>query len=209
MPSHLGMALLAILVWGAYPPLMWAADNEVSCRSQAGRVFCEMDIRQWIQSEIRAVLNNGWENTLQIDLLLFDQRDNLTAVTYAEVSQRCYIDPFDNPCLVLWQGSKQWQTYDNVDAMVQGLGRFTLASVATSDLPEGSYSVRLDLKLNPITDEQANVIRKWLGRSRGGHMVIGRNESSIFGTFVTVFANIRSGHAEAVLQVSSPPFTLP
>ena len=60
----------------------------------------------------------------------------------------------------------------------------------------------------PATARHGSKPRSWLARNRGGHLVVGKSESSIFGTFVSVFANIRPGHAEATHQLTAPQFEL-
>lgn len=185
-----------------------AADNTLVCTAGEEQIVCEVDVRQFLTKEIRSVLNNGWENNLHFNLLVMNSDDDIVGLTYTIVSQRCYIDPFDDPCLALWSGSESWQTYRDIDDLISGIGKIRFESVPFEDLEEGAYSATLSIELNPITDEQASIIRSWLARSRGGHLVVGKNDSSIFGTFVSVFANVQSGHAEASIRVQSPAFSL-
>jgi len=190
------------------PTFAEAADNSIECTAGAEQIVCEVDAREFLNKEIRSVLNNGWENNLHFNLLIMNSDDDIVGVTYTIVSQRCYIDPFDDPCLALWSGSDSWQTYRDIDGLIAGIGKIRLESVPFENLEEGTYTARLSIELNPITDEQASIIRSWLARSRGGHLVVGKNDCSIFGTFVSVFANVQAGHAEASIRVDAPPFTI-
>lgn len=204
-PCALTALLLAAALCCALPA---HASDSLECQITAGTLRCNVDLRDFLDGEIRDTLNNGWENTLHFQLVLLDERGKVAAVTVTDLTQRCYIDPFDDPCLALWRSARTWDTYDDVDAMIAAIGVFELVSVAVADLPAGTYSARLDVELNPITDEQVSVIRSWLARHRGGHLVVGKNESSIFGTFVSVFANVRPGHAEAMISLETPPFAV-
>lgn len=187
-----------------------AAEDSLSCGIDDGMVRCDVDVEEFYAEEIREVLNNGWENTLQFHLVVERVEDEeIMALTFADLSERCYIDPFDNPCRALWSGDEDWESYEDVDELIEGISAFQLVSVPASELGEGEFVASLTVELNPITDEQVNVIRSWLARNRGGHLVVGKNESSIFGTFVSVFANVHPGHAEASVTVESKPFTVP
>ena len=184
------------------------AKDKLSCEIDDDHISCDVDIRDFINDEIREVLYNGWENSLHFHLVLTDDSGEVVGLTYAEVSQRCYIDPFDDPCLALWAGSTSWDTYLDLDSMIEAVGRFKLDSVDVDELSDGLYQAALSFELNPITAEQASLVRKWLARNRGGHLVVGRGDSTIFGTFVSLFANIRSGHAEAEFELASKAFRI-
>lgn len=204
-----GAMVLCALVCGLLVvciPADARASDSLTCKVDDEAIICEADIEEFLSDEIRDVLNNGWENTLLFNLLLLDEDNDVVGLSYSELSQRCYIDPFDDPCLALWSGSETWDSHQDVDAFIEETASFKLRSVPVSSIPKGTYKARLNVELNPITEEQVNVIRSWLARNRGGHLVVGKSESSIFGTFVSVFANVRPGHAEAFTTVESNAF---
>ncbi|MDX9719416.1 MAG: hypothetical protein RBU37_01620 [Myxococcota bacterium] len=203
--AALAMLVLCSFCVAASPAV---ARDSVSCTRDDDDLLCTVELEDFL-NEIRPVLNNGWENLLEFNLMLFEVEDEtFVGHNFTELSARCYIDPFDDPCLALWSGSESWQSYEDVDEMILGISNFRLVSQGASEL-SGRYFAKLTVALNPITDKQADVIRTWLARHRGGHMIIGRSDASIFGTFVSVFANIRSGKAEASKTIDSEVFELP
>lgn len=184
------------------------AESQVSCRVEEGLVVCKIDMRPFLRNEIREVLNNGWENVLRVRLYLEDESRDVVTVSFAELTERCYIDLFDNYCLAVWTGRDAYMRFKDVDALIEGVGHFRLELVPAKQLLPDRYTARVEVELNPITDEQINIVRSWLARNRGGHLVVGQNDASMFGTFISIFANIRPGDAEAYMSLRSPPLTI-
>jgi len=174
-----------------------STESQVVCTIEAGLVVCDIDVRPFLRGEIRDVLNNGWENVLRVRLYLEDEGNDVVTVSFAELTERCYIDLFDNHCLALWTGRDAYMRFQNVEALIEGVGHFRLELVPAKQLVPDRYTARVEVELNPITDEQINIVRSWLARNRGGHLVVGQNDASMFGTFISIFANIRQGDAEA------------
>jgi len=84
------------------------------------------------------------------------------------------------------------------------MAAFELA--AAEGLPSGDYYADVIVELNPLSDAEEAEIRSWIARSRGGHRTFATGDRSFFGTFVSLFMNIRPGSAERTFRVQSPPF---
>ena len=88
------------------------------------------------------------------------------------------------------------------------LGRFD-GLVLASKLPPGNYYADLIVELNPLSAADEAELRSWIARNRGGHRSFANGERSLFGTFVSLFINIRPGNAEWSLRARSAPFRVP
>lgn len=198
--ARLAAAGVCCVGWGP----VYAEDSNVTCETRSDEIVCDVDVRPFLQDEIRSALSSGWENEIHIRLFLLDDDDEIIGLTYAKLNQRCYLDFFEEECLALWEGNDDWDSYPDVDELIDGIGNIRLRSVRTSSLAPGTYQARVLLELNPLTDEQISQVRSWLARNRGGHLVMDQSDSSIFGTFVSIFANVRPGDAEAVLSIDAP-----
>lgn len=186
-----------------------AAASELRCQLEGAEIVCDVDVRSFMGGDIRRALDNGWENMILFRLYLYDAAEEVAVFSYAELHQRCYIDPFDAYCLAIWEGAQDYERFADVDGMIEGVGRFRLRSAQALTLPPGPYRARLQADLNPITDDQINIVRSWLARNRGGHLVVGSGDASMFGTFVSFFANITPGSAEASLTLDAPKLWVP
>lgn len=177
---------------------------DLRCQIEGDDVVCDVDVRSFMGEDIKRAMDNGWENMLLFRLYLYDSAGEVAVFSYAELHQRCYVDPFDAYCLAVWEGAPEYERFADVDALIEGVGRFRLRSAQLKTLAQGAYNARLQADLNPITDDQINIVRSWLARNRGGHLVVGSGDASMFGTFVSFFANITPGSAEASLVIEAP-----
>ncbi len=91
--------------------------------------------------------------------------------------------------------------------VIETLGNFD-GTLPIEGLPPGRYYADLIVELNPLSTEDEAAIRSWIARNRGGHRTFASGGRSFFGTFVSLFVNIRPGNAEWSYRVRSRPFSL-
>ena len=95
-------------------------DNSIQCIPVDGRMQCQLQLHDFIRS-IGEILSNGWENKLFFDIFLINDSGETVRRSSLSASQRCYIDPFESPCLLLWSGSDSWQQYRDSQALERAL----------------------------------------------------------------------------------------
>jgi hypothetical protein len=84
------------------------------------------------------------------------------------------------------------------------LARFPVAELAR--VPPGRYHLRFRADLNPISEETAADVRRWLVRPPGQGRAAG---NSVFGSFVSIFVNPRVEESERQITFWSFPFEEP
>ena len=71
---------------------------------------------------------------------------------------------------------------------------------------EERYVVAAVAELNPVSKETLAEVRRWLSEGSGGGLDRG---GSFFGSFVSVFVNLKIPEADRVVRVRSQPFFRP
>ena len=86
--------------------------------------------------------------------------------------------------------------------LVTGLDHVAIADVAA--IPYGkNFELAIVAELNPVSAETMAEVRRWLSDGAGGGLDRG---GSFFGSFVSVFVNLKVPDADRVLRVRSQPF---
>lgn len=173
-------ALLILLI----PAQSWAEDDHIQCAETEHRIMCNLVIPKFIETA-RPLLANGWENTLQINISLLNSTASRTIQrSRLEATQRCYLDPFDSPCLILWKGSTNWQRYRDEAAFVKAMSRFGIQALTLKDLPADNYIVRIEIQISASASKRLNAIRTWFQQNAESGSVFFGN-SSLIGSFLS------------------------
>jgi hypothetical protein len=91
---------------------------------------------------------------------------------------------------------------DEALKLVTGLDKIPLADLALFP-PEKQFELAVVAELNPVSAETMAEVRRWLSDGSGGGLDRG---GSFFGSFVSVFVNLKVPEADRVLRVQSQPF---
>jgi len=71
-------------------------------------------------------------------------------------------------------------------------------------VPGRGYFIGAIVEVNPVTPELVAEVRKWLTRPRGGQV----GTDSLFGSFVSIFANPKVPEADKTVRFRSQPFSV-
>jgi hypothetical protein len=89
--------------------------------------------------------------------------------------------------------------------LLTSLDQVPIAAIADVPLEE-RHVVAAIAELNPVSKETMAEVRRWLSQGSGGGLDRG---GSFFGSFVSVFVNLKIPEADRVLRVRSQPFYRP
>jgi hypothetical protein len=89
--------------------------------------------------------------------------------------------------------------------MMTGLDQVPIADIKDVAFEE-RYVVAAVAELNPVSKETLAEVRRWLSEGSGGGLDRG---GSFFGSFVSVFVNLKIPEADRVVRVRSQPFFRP
>ena len=84
-----------------------------------------------------------------------------------EATQRCYLDPFESPCLVLWRGAAKYQKYKDEDTFIKAMSRFGIQALTLTELPADNYIVRINITIMASASKRLRSIRSWFRQNAG------------------------------------------
>ena len=173
-------ALLILLI----PVQSWAEEDHIQCAETEHRIMCNLVIPKFIETA-QPLLSNGWENTLQINISLLNSTASRTIQrSRIEATQRCYLDPFDSPCLILWKGARNWQRYRDEAAFIKAMSSFGIQALTLKDLPADNYIVRIELQISASASKRLNAVRAWFRQNAdSGSGFLGSN--SLISSFLS------------------------
>ena len=196
--------MLAVAVFWAAP-----ADAQeppqVVCRQVEAEVRCSLDLRGSFDAKVLERLRSGLVNRLLYRVYVRREADDepiaLAALRLVEVyelwDEEYYVYQNDR--------SGEKTTSRSATKVVELLAVFDDMTIVDA-LPPGRYYADVILELNPIGDEEEAAIRSWIARSRGADRTFTSGDRSLFGTFVSLFVNIRPGAAERAFRARTPVF---
>lgn len=195
------MALIIACPAYAQPSAVPPPEDAVQCAEQDHVILCNLTIPNYVQS-IRSVLANGWENSITIHISLLSGDGSKTIrKSRLEATERCYLDPFESPCLVLWRGAATWQRYRDEAALVKALSHFGVQAIALDELPADNYVIRIHIQVAASAQKRLQSIRSWFksGDSDSGFL----SANSLIGAILTSHAESLAGHSlETTLETS-------
>ena len=175
-----------------FPAFCYAEDDYIQCTENERRVLCNLHIPTFIQ-KAQSMISNGWENTLQINISLKDSEGSAVIQrSRLEATQRCYLDPFESPCLILWKGATSWQRYRDDKAFIKAMSHFGIQALTLKELPPDNYIVQIEISIFASASKRLNSIRSWFRQnsSESGSFLFGNN------SLISSFLSSRAESAE-------------
>ncbi len=150
-----------------FPACAFAESDMILCSEDSGSVLCSLQISEFI-TRVQPVLTNGWENTLKIQIWLMSA-DGTQKIgrSQLEATQRCYLDPFESPCLILWSGAARWQRYRDEEVFLRALSQFGIQALKLNGIEPGNYFVRMTIQVMPSALKRIESIRAGYRASDG------------------------------------------
>ena len=214
----LGFIKYALLTGFCLFTLSAYAEDTLVCADQNQVLVCNIELNHFIK-KTEELMTNGWENQIDIQIELLDTQDRVVKTSLLHASQRCYIDPFESPCLVLWRGAKNWRTYRDIPAFLKSLSSLSVHAMRLQTLEPDNYRVRATITVTEGSEKQSDIVKKWFRQSGNAGLRLG--DSSLIGSFMSVFAPdvTEFHHDQIILETtdfyidvgfdSDQPITLP
>ena len=183
--------------------------SDIICKPANNRLICDVDLRKLFEDDLLEELTSGFQNNIILKAYLFSEGDEEPlGLTIQRVLQ--IFDIWDEVHFVRDQFEEapvtQITSHRSMLNKIAKMDKLVVADL--EDLPPGTYFVGLLIELNPLSDKEIAEIRSWITRNRGGHRTFAKGERTFFGTFVSIFVNIRPGSAEKILRLRSDPVDL-
>ena len=172
------------------------ADDSIVCADQNQVLVCNIELGNFIQ-KTSSLMTNGWENQLDIQLDLINPEDEIVKTSHLHASQRCYIDPFESPCIVLWRGAKSWRTYRDASVFLKSLSTLSIHAMKLEEVEPDNYRVRATITVTEGSEKQSDIVKKWFRQSGSAGLRLG--ESSLIGSFMSVFAPVVESHGDKTI----------
>jgi hypothetical protein len=154
-------------------------------------------------------LENGFPSTVVIRMWVYP-RDKTTPVGFALLQRRVVYDLWDEVYVIRLDspaGTKTLKVKYKAEALKLLTSIDAVPVVALTAVPyEAQFSLALVAELNPVSQATLAEARRWLSQGTGGGLDRG---GSFFGSFVSVFVNLKIPDAQRVLRLRSQPFYRP
>ncbi|MBE7449789.1 MAG: hypothetical protein HS111_13075 [Kofleriaceae bacterium] len=154
-------------------------------------------------------LENGLPSTVVVRLWIYPERKPRPA-GFVLLHRQCVYDLWGETYACAVNGPTGRRTYKvkfRAEALklLTALDQVPIADVADVAVEE-RYVLAAIAELNPVSKETLAEVRRWLSDGRGGGLDRG---GSFFGSFVSVFVNLKIPEADRVVRIRSQPFYRP
>ncbi len=151
-------------------------------------------------------LGNGLESTVVIRLWLYP-KGKPRPVAFQLLHRQVVYDLWDEVYQIALSSPGGRRTY-KVKFKAEALKLMTaLDQIPVAELDglggDTPYVVAIVAELNPVSQETLAEVRRWLSEGSGGGLDRG---GSFFGSFVSVFVNLKIPDADRVIRLRSDPF---
>ncbi len=210
-PRRTGLTpLLGALVclWSSVASSQQPASKPIECSAHKGsEVRCDLHLTDFFDSAVKEKMRSGLLNRFHYRVYIRRVQDGepvaLAAMRLLEVYEL-----WDEVYFVLQQdGGDTTRKSQHLEGAIGHLAEIDALLIARG-LPPGRYYADLFVEINPLSEEDEAELRAWISRSRGGQSTFATGDRSFFGTFVSLFTNIRPGKAERTFRAQTAPFTL-
>lgn len=200
---HLLLSILAAVFLIGFPTYAYADSDMVQCTENEKRIICNLSMPEFIE-RVRSTLTNGWENTIQIHIELLSGDGNKTIrKSKLEATQRCYLDPFESPCLILWRGAPNWLRYRDETTFLKAFSHFGVQAMTLTELPADNYMIRVTVQVMASAQKRLEAIRSWFKSGSSDTDGNSWGTNSLIGSFLSSRAeNVRSQAHELTLETS-------
>jgi len=184
------------------------AQSPITCSiDEEENILCAIDAVAELDQSIRNTLENGFTNNLVYRFYLFTEREEepvgVVVVAFAEVF-RLYTYVF----YITREGAGGYVRREDWEAAATELAVFEVSFGAQVDIAPGVYFVAALLDINPLSEAQLSMARRWIAESRRGYSMFGEGERSFFGTFVSLFVDIDQSSVEIRRTFQSDSFEI-
>jgi hypothetical protein len=157
-------------------------------------------------------LGSSFTTTILVRAYLYDEADPTTPLSLSVRETKVVYDLWED--LYTIQSTEPGKTTKTTTSSKE-----TAIKQATTveDLPlyfdtplssDTRYLIAVVVEVNPLSQELLAETKKWLSRTSGSSAKAGKS-SGFFGSFVSIFVNVRQGAAEYTSRFRSPIFSPP
>lgn len=215
MVRRAALLRLAILAMLAVRPQLAAAENggiekqTMKFTERGTSIYVTGNVTSVFDARAYEKLENGLTSTVVIRLWVYPE-DSAKGAGYVLLHRQCVYDLWAEVYSCALSGPTGRRTY-KVKFRAEALKMLTaLDQVPIADVKdiafEQRYVVAVVAELNPVSKETLAEVRRWLSEGSGGGLDRG---GSFFGSFVSVFVNLKIPEADRVVRVRSQPFYRP
>lgn len=199
-------ALLCALGWGQ-PAQAQDPPPPLGCEQEGQGVRCALNLQSAFDAQMHSRLRTGLLNRFLYRIYIRRIEDD-EPVSLAALQQYQVYELWDEVYYLFEdQQDQKKRSTPEIKEVLRSLTSFEGLIIA-KELPPGRYYADLIVELNPLSEQDEAAIRSWIARNRGGHRTFASGGRSLFGTFVSLFINIRPGNAEWSYRARSRPFTV-
>ena len=197
------LACLAVLLAGV--PASSQSTPTISCRGVQTETRCSINLVPAFDAEAIGKLKSGFVNRFLYRVYIRNASDDEPMALAAMRLVQVY-ELWDEMYYV-FQNDRTGErtTSRSTTHVLELLGVFDDMTIAVG-LPPGRYYADVIMEMNPLGEEDETAIRSWIARSRGADRTFTSGDRSFFGTFVSLFINIRPGTAERSFRARTPTF---
>jgi hypothetical protein len=209
-PVAAALALLATLA--ARPAVAQEARLEKQIMKFAERgsaIYVTGNVTSVFDASAYEKLENGLSSTVVIRVWVYAE-NRPRPTNFVLLHRQCVYDLWGEIYSCALAGPSGRRTYKvkfRAEALklLTSLDQVPIADVADVEV-ESRYVLAAIAELNPVSKETLAEVRRWLSEGSGGGLDRG---GSFFGSFVSVFVNLKIPEADRVVKIRSQPFFRP
>jgi hypothetical protein len=176
---------------------------------RATSLYVTTNVTTLFDSSAYEKLEDGLPSTVVIRLWVYP-KGGKNPVAFQLLHRQVVYDLWDEVYQVALSGPTGRRVY-TVKFRAEALKLVTaIEQVAIADVASIPYATQFELavvaELNPVSSETMAEVRRWLSDGAGGGLDRG---GSFFGSFVSVFVNLKVPDADRVVRLRSQPFYRP
>ena len=199
-----GLILGALAARAEEPPV---PTRPMRLVEKDGHVFVSAAYPELFDGDLLEQLSSGFAQTVIVRIYVYPDGED-AALWFTSATFRVVYAQWDEVYLVRIRdpsGERNLTDKTRAAALTDVTTLRELAVCPTSALEPGrGYFLGFIAEVNPVTHELVAEVRKWLTRPRGGAV----GTDSLFGSFVSIFANPKVPEADKTLRFRSQIFTL-
>lgn len=192
---------------------LWAAPVRADDRGpkwifveRSGSIYLSTSVTSVFDVPAYKRIEEGLPMTVVIRLWVYPEGSK-RPVAFVVMQRQIVYDLWDEVyqvALTWTTGSRQYTVKYKADALtlMTGLDQVKIADAAALGY-DTNYVVAIVAELNPVSPETLAEVRRWLSDGAGGGLDRG---GSFFGSFVSVFVNLKVPDADRVVRQQSQPF---
>ncbi|MEZ4366258.1 MAG: hypothetical protein R2939_08200 [Kofleriaceae bacterium] len=176
---------------------------------RAGAITVDASVSRLFDRDAFANLDSGFRTTVVIRLWVY-RVDDAQPIAFTVLRRSCIYQLWDEVYDLRLEGEGRRR---DVRVKTRGEALKVLTSLddvrvaAAAALPPGALHVlAVVAELNPVSAETLAEVHRWLSQGTGGGLDRG---GSFFGSFVSVFVNLKVPEADRVLRLRSQRFFRP